>query len=210
MTGNNTNARSVPRKPGDAPGLCASRSTKAAAADGHDGQPRPDTPAADRVRKPWLFAAAGATAAAVPAGPGFALAAAGHPQAVPLLITSGVIGLMSVIAGSAVKIYDSTQRTRRLQIQHASTTAIATAMARCIDAAHTAAPGLPARQRATEAADVRASAMQMVTEMMPAVIAVIERQSPALDDLNARTPGRQRPPGPAENPGKIARLHGTA
>jgi hypothetical protein len=210
MTGDNTNARSVPRNPGDEPGPCASRSTKAAAADGHDGQPRQEAPAADRARKPWLFAAAGAAAAAVPAGPGLALAAAGHPQAVPLLIASGVIGLVSVIAGSVVKIYDSTQRTRRLQIQHASATAIATAMARCIDSAHAAAPGLPARHRAAEAADVRARAMQMVTEMMPAMIAVIERQSPALDDLDARAHGQQRPPGPAENPGKIARLHGTA
>jgi hypothetical protein len=143
MTGNNSSARSVPRKPGDALSLRASRSTKAATADGHDGRPRQEAPAAGPVRKPWLLAAAGATAAAVPAGPGLALAAAGHPEAVPLLIASGVIGLVSIIAGAAVKIYDSTQRTRRLQIQHESTTAIATAMAKCIDAAHAAAPGLP-------------------------------------------------------------------
>ena len=198
MTGHNGNARPVLRKPGPPPGTRAWNSVRPAGTGGHDSQPGQEVPAATQARKPWLLPVAGAAATAVPAGPGLALAAAGHPGAVPLLIASGVIGLVSVIAGTAVKIYNSAQRTRHLQIQHEGATAIATAMARCIDAAHAGASGLPVRQGAAEAAEVRASAMQMVTEMMPAMIAVIEQQTLAPDDLDGGAPGRQLPAGNLE------------
>jgi hypothetical protein len=134
--------------------------------------------AGTRDRKRWLFAAAGTAAATIPAAPGLAYAAAGHPQAVPLLICSGVIGMASLIAGAAVKIHDSAQRTRRLQIQHAGPTAIAEAMARCIDDVHTSAPDIPASHRAAEAAAVRTISTQLVTEMMPAILAALKQKSP--------------------------------
>jgi hypothetical protein len=151
-------------------------------------QPAPD---GDRAGTPWVFAVAGATAAAVPAGPGLALAASGHAQAaVPLLICSGVLGMASVIAGAVVRAYETMQRTRRMEIQHAGPTAIAEAMARCIDDAHAVAQDVPGRQRAAEAASVRASAGQAVTEMMPAMLAALGQQTTRSDGLNDSAPGQ--------------------
>ena len=175
MTANNTSARSG-QQPGHASSLRAWRSAEPGAGrrDGPAGQEGP----AGRIWKPRSFAAAGAAATAVPAVPGLAFAASGHPGALPLLILSGVIGVVSVIAGAAVQIYGCAQRTRRLQIQHEGTTAIAEAIARCIDDAHAAARDVAARQKATEAASVRASAVQAVTEIMPALLAVIGCQEP--------------------------------
>jgi hypothetical protein len=121
---------------------------------------------------------------------------AGHPQAaVPLLIGSGVIGLASILAGAAVKIHDSAQRTRRLEIQTAGPTAIAEAIARCIDDTHAAALDVAARQRPAEAASVRASASQAVTQMMPAMLAAIGQQTPRHSGLGD-PPVRQRPARP--------------
>jgi hypothetical protein len=54
-------------------------------------------------------------------------------------------------AGAAVKIHDSAHRTHRVQIQHAGPTAIAEAMARCIDDARTSAPDVPVGQRTAAA-----------------------------------------------------------
>src|SRR5579859_4206554 len=92
----------------------ARRGTQPGVPDGPGAAPRQET----RAGWPWLYAAGGAAATAIPAAPGLALAAAGHTQAIPLLISSGVIGLVSVIAGAVVKMHDSTQRTRRLQIEY--------------------------------------------------------------------------------------------
>jgi hypothetical protein len=138
----------------------------------------PGRPAGGRARKFWFLTAAGTAVTAIPAAPGLAYAAAGHPQAVPLLVCSGLIGMASIIAGAAVKIYDSAQRTRRMQIPHAGPTAIAEAMARCIDDAHASAADIPASQRPAEAAAMRTTAAQAITEMMPAIIAAIGQQSP--------------------------------
>jgi hypothetical protein len=126
----------------------------------------------------------GAAAAAIPAAPGVALAAAGHPQAIPLLVSSGVIGLVSIITGAVVKIHDSAQRTRRLQIQHEGATALANAMARCLDDAHAAAPDLPSELRAAEAASVRAAAMQTAAQAMPAMLAALGQQNPDPGDAD--------------------------
>lgn len=151
----------------------ARRGTRAAPG-GAGVAPRQET----RPGRPWLFAAGGAAATAIPAAPGVVLAAVGHPQAIPLLISSGVIGMVSVITGALVKIHDSAQRTRRLQIQHEGTTALANAMARCLDDAHAAAPDLPPDLRAVEAASVRAAAMQTAAQAMPAMLAVLGQQNP--------------------------------
>jgi len=200
MTGNHTSARSGPR-PGHASSPQAWLSAQPAA-DRRDRPAEEEEAPAGRIGKSRSFAAAGAAAAAVPAVPGLAFAASGHPGAIPLLIFSGVIGVVSVIAGAVVKIYDCAQRTRRLRIRHEGTTAIAEAIARCIDDTHAAAREVPAGQQAAEAASVRASAVQVVTEIMPAMLAVIGRQEPAADDLDVRAPSREYLPGPQNSRGK--------
>jgi hypothetical protein len=189
MTGNNSHARYGPGRPGHALSLSAWRD--AAAAGPGDPSARQGAPAVGRGRK--AFAAAAAAAVAASAVPGVALAATGHPDGVPLLVCSGMIGLVSTIANAAVKIYDSAQQTRRLEIQHASTTAVAEAIARCIDDAHATARGVRGPQRAAEADRVRASAMQVVAEVMPAMLAVIGQQNAASDDLDTQTPAGGRP-----------------
>jgi hypothetical protein len=118
-----------------------------------------------------------------------ALAATGHPAAILLLVGSGVIALASIVADAAVSIHDSAQQTRRLEIEQAGTTAIAEAIAGCIDDAH-ALRDVPAQQRAAEVRSARSSAMQLLTEMMPAMLAVISQQSSAPDDLGTHTPGQ--------------------
>jgi hypothetical protein len=189
MRRSNISGLSGAPEPGHVPGLQAGHSLRPAAAGQQDALPRQQDPPGERVRKPGVVAVAGTAAAAVPAGPGLALAAAGHPgAAVPLLICSGVIGLVSVIAGVVVRIYESKQQTRRLEIQHAGTAAIAAAMARCIDDAHAAAQDVPARQRAAEAASVRASAGQAVAEILPAMLAAIDPQTRRTAGLSAPAP----------------------
>lgn len=155
----------------------ARRGTRAAAPGGVDAVPQPET----QPGRTWLFTVGGAVATAIPAAPGAALAAVGHPQAIPLLISSGVIGLLSVVVGAVVKIHDNGQRTRRLQIQYESTTALANAMARCLDDTHAAAPDLPPESRTTEAAKVRRAAMQTAAQMMPAMLAALRQQNPDSD-----------------------------
>jgi hypothetical protein len=185
MTGNNIHARSGPPRPGPTLSLSARRG----APSGGPGEPpaRQGARAVGRGRKG--YAAAGAAAAAVPAVPGVAFAAAGHPAGLPLLICGGLIGLVSIIANAAVKIYDSAQQTRRLELQHAGTTAIAEAMARCIDEAH-ALRDVPAPQRAAEAISARTSAMQLATQMMSAMLAVIGQQNTAPDDVGTQRAGQ--------------------
>jgi hypothetical protein len=178
MTQNNIRGRPALAEPGYRPGLEGLRGPIAAATCQQDILPGQGAAAGHRAGKPWAFAAAGAAATAIPAGPGLALAAAGHPQtAVPLLISSSVIAIVSIIAGAAARIYDSRQCTRRLEIQHAGPNALAEAMARCIDHTHAAAEGIPAGQRAAEAARARASAGQAVAEMVPAMLAAMGQQT---------------------------------
>jgi len=155
-----------------------------------DALPLQETAGNDRARSPWGYAPAGAAATALPAGPGLWLTAAGDPHAVPLLICSGAIAAVSVIAGTAVKIYDIAQRARRLQIQYAAPNAIAAAMARCIDDTHAAAQDIPPGQHAAEAASIRASAATALNQMMPAMLTALEQQTPRPAGPNA--PPRRR------------------
>jgi hypothetical protein len=119
----------------------------------------------------------GAIAIAIPAAPGLALAATGSPHAVPLLISSGVIAVISVTASTLVKIHGNRQQTRRLEIRQEPVAALAKAIARCLDDAHAAASDVPYHQRVDEAASVRATAMKAVEQTMPAVLAMIEQNS---------------------------------
>lgn len=133
-----------------------------------------------QARTSGVFAAAGAAVTAVPAAPGLVLATAGHPQAaVPLLLTATLAGIISVITGAAVRIYESRQGTRQVEIRHEPLKRLVDAMAGCIDAASAADCDLPARQRAADAVTVRASAVQAVTQMLPALLSAPAQQPPA-------------------------------
>jgi hypothetical protein len=146
--------------------------------------PEDARPAARRPDRRLPGKAAAAAAVALPGAPGLALAAEGHLQsAVPLLIFSGLAGLIPAIASTMTRIYESRQQTRRQEIQAEGPTAIARAMARCIDDAHAPAADVPRGQRAAEAARLRASAGKAVTQMMPALLAAIGQ------------PSAQEPPG---------------
>lgn len=145
-------------------------------ADGEDGLPQHVASTDDKRKRAWLFAAAG-TAAAISAESGIAFVAHGQTEAAMLLISSSVIGLATIVAGAVVQVYDSAQRTRRLQIQHVGLSAIASAVARCIDDAHAPAADALAWQHAAEAASVRASAREIVTDMMPAMLAAIGQEA---------------------------------
>lgn len=183
---NDTSGRPRPLGPGYGPGPQTGPGHDPATADQRDALPFQDAAGGGRARSRWGFAAAGAAATAVPAGPGLALAAVGDPHAVLLLICSGAIAAVSVITGAVVRIYDIAQQTRRLQIQYEGPNAIATAMAKCIEDTHAAAQDVPAGQRAAEAASVRASAATALTEMMPAMLAALGQQTSRPADLNAR------------------------
>jgi len=184
---NDTPGRPIPLGPGYGPGQHTGHGHDPA---NEDASPFQEAAGNDRARSPWGYAAAGAAATALPAGPGLWLAAAGDPHAVPLLICSGAIATVTAIVGTAVRIYDIAQRTRRLQIQYAAPNAIAAAMAKVIDDTHTAAQHVPAGQHAAEAASVRASAAKALTQMMPAMLIVLEQQTPRPASPNA--PARRR------------------
>jgi hypothetical protein len=134
-----------------------------------------EDPELEAVRR--RVAIGGAIATAIPAMPGLALAASGSPHAMPLLIFSGVIAIISVIASAIVKIHGSRQQTRRLEIRQEPVAALANAIARCLDDAHAAATDVPYHQRVDEAARLRATAMKAVEQTMPAVLAMIEQNS---------------------------------
>lgn len=188
------NSNSGPLAPSPRPGL-PTPVRRGPAAIRQDAPPPEKDPPTGRAWKPGAMAVVGTAATAFPAGSALALAAAGHPHAeVPLLICSMVAGMVSIVTGAVVRIYESRQRTRCLEIQHAGPTAIAEAMARCIDDAHAAAPDVPERQRAAEAASVRASAGQAITEMMPAVLAVLGQQTDRPVDLHVPSAGHRQVP----------------
>src|SRR5260370_16245058 len=136
---NNSRGRTAPPAPGPGGGLEPRARNRAPATGGQDPMTH-DRPVGRRATQRWLFAAAGTAATAISAAPGLAYAAAGQPQAVPLLICSGVIAMASIIAGAAIRIHDNAERTRRLQIQHAGPTAITEAVARRLAAPHAAPP----------------------------------------------------------------------
>jgi hypothetical protein len=132
-------------------------------------------------------AVGGAIATAIPATPGLALAATGSPHAVPLLISSGVIAIISVTARAIVNIHGNRQQTRRLEIRQEPVAALAKAIARCLDDAHAAATDVPYHQRVDQAASVRATAMKAVEQAMPAVLAMIEQNSLSEENKKQQT-----------------------
>jgi hypothetical protein len=156
--------------------------SKPAMADGEDGLSQHATSADDQRKGARFFAAVGTAALAISAESGIAFVAHGHAEAAMVLISSSVIGVATIVAAAVVQIYDSAQRTRRLLIQHVGPSAIARAMASCIDAAHLQASDALAWQHTAEAASVRANARQIVTDMMPAMLAAIGHEATVAPD----------------------------
>jgi hypothetical protein len=70
-------------------------------------------------------------------------------------------------------MYQSRQETLRREIDRAAANELAAALARSIDDAHASAPGLPAARQAEETARVRASAIRIMTDMTPAMLALL-------------------------------------
>ena len=61
------------------------------------------------------------------------------------------------------------------EIEYRTVRMLAAALARCIDDAHAKAQNLPADRELEEAAQVRTSARQLLTDMVPHVAALMER-----------------------------------
>jgi hypothetical protein len=121
------------------------------------------------------IAAGGAAAAAIPATPGMVWLIAGRAGALPFLVAAGVLAMATAAVSGAVSMYEARQETRRREIECHSVDAIADALARCIDATHAPAPSPLKAQQAEEAAKVRASALQFLTQAAPAMLPLFPR-----------------------------------
>jgi hypothetical protein len=135
---------------------------------------------AERItRKAWAMRrwilAGGAVAAAIPAGPGLAQTIEGRPGALPLLVLAAVVAIVTVVLNAVVVVYQARQETLRKEIEHRSVDALAAALARCIDDAHTKTRNLPAARELEETAQVRSSARQVLSDMAPHIAALLER-----------------------------------
>ncbi len=119
----------------------------------------------------WILAG-GAVAAALPAGPSLARTLEGRPAALPLL---ALIAIVTVMLSAAAVMHQARQETCRKEIEYRSVDTLAAALGRCIDDAHTRAQNLPAARQVEEAAQVRASARQLLTDLVPHVAALLER-----------------------------------
>jgi len=119
----------------------------------------------------WV--AAEGAAVAIPATPGLAWAAEGRPGALPLLIAAAVIALVAGILNAAAAIYEARQQTRRLEIMLGGRDTLAAAVARCLDDAHARAQAANPATEIEEIARVRASAREILTEVIPPVAALV-------------------------------------
>ena len=139
----------------------------------------------------WIVTV-GAVAAAIPAGPGIARTVEGRPGALPLLVLAAVVAIVTVALNTAAVMYQARQETLRKEIEYRSADTLAAAMARCIDDAHAKAKNLPAARELEEASQVRASARQLLTDVMPCIAASLERDPRS---AAARSRGGHEPPG---------------
>jgi hypothetical protein len=110
----------------------------------------------------WILTA-GAAAAMIPGAPGIERAVQCRPGALPLLILTGVVAAITVALNAVAVMYQARQETRRKET------------ARCLDAAHARAQNLPPARELEEAAKVRADARQLLTDVMPHIAAVLDR-----------------------------------
>lgn len=140
----------------------------------------------------WIVAG-GAVAAGIPAGPGLIWALERRPGALLLLVLAGVVVLSAGILNTAAVMYQAQQETRRKEVECRAADTLAAALARCIDDAHTRAQNLSGREEMEEAARVRASARQLLTEVVPPVAALLgqAREHPS-DPAQDRRRGCQK------------------
>ena len=122
----------------------------------------------------WILAG-GTVAAAISAGPSLARTVEGRPGAVPVPALVSVVAIITVMLNAAAMMYQVRQETRRKEIECRGADTLAAALARCIDDTHARAQNLPAAREVEEAAQVRASARQLLTEVIPHVAAWLER-----------------------------------
>jgi hypothetical protein len=122
----------------------------------------------------WILTA-GAAAAMIPGAPGIERAVQCRPGALPLLILTGVVAAITVALNAVAVMYQARQETRRKEIEFRSIATLAEATARCLDAAHARAQNLPPARELEEAAKVRADARQLLTDVMPHIAAVLDR-----------------------------------
>ena len=123
----------------------------------------------------WLrrIAVGGTTTLMVPAGSGLVWLIAGRPDVRPLLGVVAVITVVTVILNAVAVMYQARQETRRKEIERGAADALAAALARCLDDAHARAQYLPAGRQVDEAARVRASAAQIMSDMTPAILTLL-------------------------------------
>lgn len=125
-------------------------------------------PARAAAPRRWIIAA-GTAVACLSAAPGLAWAVEGRPAAWPLLAAAAGTGILN----AAAAMYEAWQETRRAEIASRSTDMLAGALARCLDDAHARARNLPATQEIQEAARIRASARELLTDVLPPVAAIL-------------------------------------
>lgn len=153
--------------------------------------PDPRLPARQAARNLRLWrrriVAGGATALILPGGSGLALLISGRPDAPLLLAATAIIVIITAALNAAATMYQSRQETLRREIDRTAANELAAALARSIDDAHASAPGLPVARQAEEAARVRASATRIMTDMTPAVLALLG-QAPGQPTSTAQIP----------------------
>ena len=123
----------------------------------------------------WLrrIAVGGTTTLMVPAGSGLVWLISGRPDVRPLLGVVAVITIVTVILNAVAVMYQARQETRRKEIERGAADALAAALARCLDDAHARAQDLPADRQVEEAAQVRACAAQIMSDMTPAFLTLL-------------------------------------
>jgi hypothetical protein len=132
----------------------------------------------------WMIAL-GVLATAIPAGPGLERTVEGRPGALPFLVLAGAIAIITVVLNTVVLMYQARQETLRKEIEYRSIDVLVAAVARCIDDAHAKAQNLPPDRDLEQAAQVRADARQLLTEVVPHITAVPDRDT-------QRSAGRRR------------------
>jgi hypothetical protein len=155
---------------------------------GHvSARPGKETPS----RRHWILAG-GAAAAAVPGVPGLAWIIVGRPGAWPFLVAAVGLALAAVVLNAVTAMYQARQETRRGEIERRGADVLPAALARCIDDAHARARDLPPAAEAAEAAQVRVSANEILSRMLPAVLAVMS-QAPDQKSPPTERNAHQRP-----------------
>lgn len=140
-----------------------------AAADSGQGRIRQVASA----RKSWILAG-GALAAGGSASEGVSWALTGRPGAGPLLATAALLAL-AVIVSAVAAMYEARQKTQRMAIKYHSKNTTADSVAGTIRATHTMAENLSGTDAIEEAKRGRAAALKSLTDMPPAVTALVTR-----------------------------------